>query len=63
MKVAIWIIAITEVVRAAQNMMQLWMLAEEKRKAEARQNEAFEKYVEAMDRSNEIKLVFEDEEE
>lgn len=44
MKTAIWIIAICEVIRAAQNLLQLWML---KRDTGARDN-AYAEFVKSL---------------
>lgn len=50
---AMWIIAIAEVIRVFQNTAQLMMLAAEKRRAMELQDKAFDKYAEAMDRTDE----------
>ena len=44
MKTALWIIAICEVIRAAQNLLQLWML---KRDTGARDN-AYAEFVKSL---------------
>lgn len=60
MKKALWIIATVEVIRALQNMVQLQMLAGERRRARELQDKAFDKYAEAMERDNEIRIVMDD---
>lgn len=53
MKKAVWIIAITEVVRVMQNTVQLCMLVEERHRSRKQQDKAFAVYEEAMNRTDE----------
>lgn len=52
MTIAVWIIAIVEVIRAIQNTMQLRMLAEEKHRIKAYQDDALETYKASADMSD-----------
>ena len=53
MEKAVWIIAITEVVRSMQNTVQLCMLVEERHRSREQQDKAFAVYEEAMNRTDE----------
>ena len=57
MTIALWIIAIIEVIRTIQNTIQLKLLIDDKRRADEMRSKAFEKYAEAMDKSNENRIV------
>lgn len=60
MNKALWIIAITQVVRALQNFAQLKMLASDRERARELQDKAYEKYVEAMDKPEEVRITWQD---
>lgn len=52
MTIAVWIIAIVEVIRIIQNTLQLKMLAEEKHRIKAYQDDALETYKASVDMSD-----------
>lgn len=60
MNKALWIIAITQVVRALQNFAQLKMLASDRERARELQDKAYEKYAEAIDKPEEVRITWQD---